>query len=117
MDLSDNSSIRDTVEQFIADVQLAFANWVKLNGPDHAISLMGRRSEEFSIVGKSMGWDPHFAPGRKLSILCSILIRSSSRLAGSTAAGVPQGMIFFRILFRTFLWPPHFEWGQKTMLT
>ena len=35
-----------TADQFIADVRLVFSNCVKFNGPDHAISLMGRRLEE-----------------------------------------------------------------------
>ena len=35
-----------TAEQFIADVRLVFSNCVKFNGPEHAISLMGRRLEE-----------------------------------------------------------------------
>jgi len=35
-----------TADQFIADVRLVFTNCVKFNGPEHAISLMGRRLEE-----------------------------------------------------------------------
>jgi len=35
-----------TADQFIADVRLVFTNCVKFNGPEHAISLMGRRVEE-----------------------------------------------------------------------
>jgi len=35
-----------TAEQFIADVRLVFSNCIKFNGPDHAISVMGRRLEE-----------------------------------------------------------------------
>ena len=35
-----------TADQFIADVRLVFTNCVKFNGPDHAISQMGRRVEE-----------------------------------------------------------------------
>jgi bromodomain-containing factor 1 len=33
-------------DQFIADVRLVFTNCVKFNGPEHAISQMGRRVEE-----------------------------------------------------------------------
>jgi len=35
-----------TADQFIADVRLVFTNCVKFNGPEHAISQMGRRVEE-----------------------------------------------------------------------
>ena len=35
-----------TADQFIADVRLVFTNCIKFNGPDHAISQMGRRVEE-----------------------------------------------------------------------
>lgn len=35
-----------TADQFIADVRLIFSNCIKFNGPEHAISLMGRRLEE-----------------------------------------------------------------------
>ncbi|KAF9649088.1 Bromodomain-containing protein [Thelephora ganbajun] len=35
-----------TADQFIADVRLVFTNCVKFNGPEHTISLMGRRLEE-----------------------------------------------------------------------
>ena len=35
-----------SADQFIADVRLVFSNCVKFNGPEHTISLMGRRLEE-----------------------------------------------------------------------
>lgn len=35
-----------SADQFIADVRLVFSNCVKFNGPEHMISLMGRRLEE-----------------------------------------------------------------------
>lgn len=35
-----------SADQFIADVRLVFSNCVKFNGPEHQISMMGRRLEE-----------------------------------------------------------------------
>jgi hypothetical protein len=35
-----------STDQFIVDVRLVFSNCVKFNGPEHTISLMGRRLEE-----------------------------------------------------------------------
>ena len=46
-----------------------------------------------------------FDPGRKLGIVGSILIRLKLRLAGWTTVDISQ-MVFFRILFRTFLRSP-----------
>jgi hypothetical protein len=45
-DLNPENPRYQTTDQFIADVRLVFANCVKFNGPDHAISQMGRRVEE-----------------------------------------------------------------------
>lgn len=33
-------------DEFIADVRLIFANCLKFNGPDHAVTAMGKRVEE-----------------------------------------------------------------------
>ena len=45
-DLNPDKPRYRTADQFIADVRLIFTNCVKFNGPEHAISMMGRRLEE-----------------------------------------------------------------------
>jgi len=50
--------------------------------------------------------DARFPQKRKLSIVSSILVRSMLRLVGSVAIGNWHTVVFFRVLFRTFLWQP-----------
>lgn len=47
-------------EEFIADVRLIFQNCVTFNGPDHAITAMGKRIEE--IFDKQIKQMPSAAP-------------------------------------------------------
>ena len=57
-----------SADQFITDVRLVFSNCVKFNGPEHTISLMGRRLEEMfdkSIKNLPPPEEPKPAPVKK----------------------------------------------------
>ena len=41
-----------TADQFIADVRPVFTDCIKFDGPDHAISQMGKRVDELKFCGK-----------------------------------------------------------------
>lgn len=54
-DPNSNNPRYNTVDEFINDVRLIFQNCLTFNGPDHAISAMGKRVEEvFDRQLKSM---------------------------------------------------------------
>ena len=56
------------------------------------------------------------APGRKLSIACSIPARFGRHLAGSGAFHVPQKVILFSIYSILFSVTPYFGWANNILL-
>jgi len=63
-----------------------------------------------------VNWDDRFTPERKSSISRSILARFVSRLAGSTAIGVLQGVVFFSDLFSDIFVRALFERANKIII-
>jgi hypothetical protein len=67
-------------------------------------------------INPRMGWEARFDPGRKSSISRSFLTRFRPRLAGSNAADVLQGLVFFSYLISNIFVAALFEWTNKIML-
>jgi hypothetical protein len=74
-----------------------------------------KKEAAINPINPRMSWDARFAPGRKSSVSRSILIRLRPRLAGSTAADVLQGLVFFSYLISNIFVAALFEQAKKMM--
>src|SRR5882672_7912440 len=82
--------------------------------PGDACSQKGRRDQSH----QSARWtgNARLAPVQKSSISRSILVRSRSRLAGSTARVVPQVLVFFSYFILQIISATYSERADKMLI-